>query len=155
MNNLLLGDDTRTYYETICGGSGAGPHFDGTDAVHTHMTNSAMTDPEVLEHRLPVRVVSFEVRHGSGGDGRYRGGCGVVRRLQVTEPLQVSLLMQGRRRGGAGMHGGGDGAKGEQSIHRFSGHVDSLEGVDGTIAEPGDVIEIKTPGGGGWGDPSL
>ncbi|MGB2986780.1 MAG: hydantoinase B/oxoprolinase family protein [Phycisphaerae bacterium] len=152
MNNLLIGNERFSYYETICGGCGAGPGFNGADAVHTHMTNTRLTDPEVLETRVPVRLVRFEIRRGSGGCGQYRGGCGVVRELEFLEPLEVSVISQRRTTAPYGLCGGGSGASG-RNLLRQRGSRD--EEVLGPIAHcamrPGDRLTIETPGGGGWG----
>lgn len=152
MNNLLFGDATFGYYETICGGAGATPDADGADAVHTHMTNTRLTDPEVLERRYPVRVRSFSIRRGSGGNGRTRGGDGVVRRLEFLRPLEVSLLSQ--RRGDYppyGLDGGASGASGRNTLHRVDGTRERLPGRAQFRARAGDVLTIETPGGGGYG----
>jgi 5-oxoprolinase (ATP-hydrolysing) len=152
MNNTLFGDASFGYYETICGGSGATPHADGADAVHTHMTNTRLTDPEVIERRYPVRVVEFSIRRGTGGAGRRRGGDGVVRRLLFLRPLHVSLLHQ--RRGAYppyGLAGGQCGAAGKNTLARADGSVHALGGQVQFQASPGDVLTIETPGGGGYG----
>ena len=152
MNNLLFGDATFGYYETICGGAGATPRSDGADAVHTHMTNTRLTDPEVMERRYPVRVQSFSIRRGSGGDGRQRGGDGVIRRLEFLQPLEVSLLTE--RRGPAapyGLAGGQAGALGRNTLERADGSVEKLGGKAQFSVEAGDVLMIETPGGGGFG----
>ncbi len=154
MNNLTFGDAEHQYYETICGGSGAGPDFDGTDAVHTHMTNSRLTDPEVLEWRYPVMVVSHRIRRGSGGRGRRRGGDGTVRRLRFLAPMEVAILANRRRVCPFGLAGGAPGACGEQWVERASGRIERLEGRDRTRVGPGDVVVIATPGGGGYGPPA-
>lgn len=151
MNNLLFGNDRVSYYETVCGGCGAGPGFDGASAVHSHMTNTAITDPEVLEHRYPVRLERFAVRRGSGGAGRFRGGDGVVRELTFLEPVSLSLLTQNRVRGPRGLEGGADGAPGRQVVVRAGGARDSLGSVDGREVAAGDRLILETPGGGGWG----
>ncbi|MBX3412302.1 MAG: hydantoinase B/oxoprolinase family protein [Pirellulales bacterium] len=154
MNNLLFGDATFGYYETICGGSGATPEADGADAVHTHMTNTRLTDPEVIERRYPVRVREFSIRRGSGGRGRRRGGDGIVRRLEFLRRLDVSLLTQ--RRGPYapyGLAGGEPGKLGTNSLARGDGRVETLPGAAQFVAEPGDVLTIETPGGGGFGTP--
>ncbi|MGW4240702.1 hydantoinase B/oxoprolinase family protein, partial [Streptomyces sp. NPDC004749] len=153
MNNLTFGNDRVQYYETVASGSGAGDGFDGADAVQTHMTNSRLTDPEVLEWRYPVRVESFSVREGSGGAGGWRGGDGVVRCLRFLEPMTVTLLGGHRRVPPYGMAGGGAGALGENEIHRADGTVEPLRGVDTVEAGPDDVLVVRTPGGGGYGPP--
>jgi len=151
MNNTLFGTDRFSYYETVCGGSGAGPGFAGTDAVHTHMTNTRITDPEILEHRYPVRLDRFAVRRGSGGAGQYRGGDGAVREMTFLEPMSLSILSQHRVEGPYGAHGGAPGKPGAQHIVRADGTIDPLESVAGTEVGPGDRLVMKTPGGGGWG----
>jgi 5-oxoprolinase (ATP-hydrolysing) len=153
MNNLVFGDDTFGYYETVAGGAGAGPGFAGADAVHTHMTNTRATDPELLEHRFPVRLERFAVRRGSGGAGMHRGGDGVVRELQFLRPLSLSLLSQHRSEGPYGMAGGRPGKRGHQRIIRANGEVVEVAGVDGCDVETGDRLILETPGGGGWGTP--
>lgn len=153
MNNLLFGSDRFGYYETVAGGAGAGPGFDGASAVHTHMTNTRITDPEVLEHRYPVRLERFGIRRGSGGRGRWRGGDGAERSILFLEPASLSLLSQRRSEGPYGRRGGEAGLPGEQWIERRDGRREALGGVDGTEMEPGDRIVLRTPGAGGWGDP--
>ena len=152
MNNLSFGDETFGYYETVAGGSGAGDRFDGTDAVHTHMTNTRITDPEVLEHRYPVRLHRFAIRKGSGGRGRWRGGDGVIREIEFLAPLQFSILSQHRASAPFGMAGGGDGKPGRQTIRRPDGSMRELLGIDGCAVDPGDRIVLETPGGGGFGE---
>jgi 5-oxoprolinase (ATP-hydrolysing) len=152
MNNTLFGDGTFGYYETICGGNGATPAGPGADAVHTHMTNTRLTDPEVLELRYPVRVREFAIRRGSGGHGLHRGGDGIVRRLEFLKPLEVSLLHQ--RRGPYspyGLEGGRPGALGRNTLTHADGRKEPLAGCVQFSAEAGDVLTIETPGGGGWG----
>lgn len=151
MNNLTFGNDRVQYYETVASGSGAGDGFDGTDAVQTHMTNSRLTDPEILEWRLPVLLESFAVREGSGGAGRWHGGGGVERRIRFLEPVTVALLSGHRRIPPYGAEGGEPGALGEQHIERAGGGVDRLEGCDTAELEAGDVLVVRTPGGGGYG----
>ncbi len=151
MNNLLFGDETFGYYETLCGGAGAGPDFHGESAVHTHMTNTRITDPEVLERRYPVRLARFEVRRGSGGQGRFRGGDGVVRELIFEREAQVSILSQHRSEAPYGMAGGQDGARGAQRVVRADGSIEALDGMARADVRPGDRLVIETPGGGGWG----
>ncbi len=153
MNNLTFGNQTYQYYETIAGGSGAGPDFDGTDAVHTHMTNSRLTDPEVLEWRFPVLLESFEIRHGSGGKGKHRGGDGTVRRLRFLEPMTASILSSHRTVPNFGVAGGAPGALGHNFVERADGTVEELGGTDKAEMHPGDVFVVETPGGGGYGKP--
>ena len=151
MNNFTFGNDTHQYYETVCGGSGAGPDFDGTDAVHTHMTNSRLTDPEVLEWRFPVLLESFGIRRGSGGRGRHRGGDGTVRRLRFLERMTAAILSGHRRVAPFGVAGGEPGALGRNWVERTDGTRTELTGTDKTEMNPGDVFVIETPGGGGYG----
>jgi 5-oxoprolinase (ATP-hydrolysing) len=151
MNNFTFGNDRLQYYETICGGSGAGPDFDGTDAVHTHMTNSRLTDPEVLEWRFPVLVRQFAIRRGSGGRGRHRGGDGVVRRIQFLEPMTAAILSGHRRIPPYGLAGGAPGQPGRNAVERADGRIEELAGTDRTEMAKGDVFVIETPGGGGYG----
>jgi 5-oxoprolinase (ATP-hydrolysing) len=154
MNNLTFGDGTHQYYETICGGAGAGPDFAGCDAVQTHMTNSRLTDPEVLEWRFPVRLEAFHVRDGSGGKGRFSGGNGVVRRLRFLAPMTAVMLANRRKVAPFGLEGGADGAVGRNWIERKDGSREEF-GARGTVAmNAGDVLVIETPGGGGFGTPS-
>jgi 5-oxoprolinase (ATP-hydrolysing) len=153
MNNLLFGDDRFGYYETVCGGAGAGPGFAGASAVHTHMTNTRITDPELLEHRYPVRVERFGVRPGSGGAGRFPGGDGTVRELTFLAPMSLSLLTQHRVEVPYGLEGGSPGLAGRQRLVRASGEVIELASVDGREVGPGDRLILETPGGGGWGEP--
>ena len=152
MNNVLFGSERFGYYETVAGGAGAGPGFRGTSAVHTHMTNTRITDPEVLEHRFPVRLERFAVRRGSGGRGRWPGGDGVEREIVFREPVKLSLLSQRRAEGPRGKHGGGAGARGEQWIVRANGDREELGGIDGAEVEAGDRLVLRTPGGGAWGE---
>jgi 5-oxoprolinase (ATP-hydrolysing) len=151
MNNFTFGNDRHQYYETICGGSGAGPDFDGTDAVHTHMTNTRLTDPEVLEWRFPVLLRSFAIRRGSGGAGRLRGGCGVVRRVEFREEMTAAILSGHRRVPPFGLCGGSPGSVGRNRVVRAGGAIETLSGTDWTEMRPGDVFVIETPGGGGFG----
>jgi 5-oxoprolinase (ATP-hydrolysing) len=153
MNNLTFGTADFGYYETICGGAGAGPGFAGADAVHTHMTNTRITDPEVLERRYPVVLRRFAVRRGSGGPGRWRGGCGVVRAIEFRAPMRVSMLSQRRATAPYGLAGGGDGLPGRNRIVRAAGGADDLPGCFAIEVEAGDVLTIETPGGGGYGAP--
>ena len=152
MNNLTFGDESFGYYETICGGSGATPEFDGADAVHTHMTNTRLTDVEIIEHRYPVRIRRFEIRRGSGGIGEHRGGDGVEREIEFLKPLHVSILSERRGRYAPwGIAGGGSGATGENCLMRGDGGVESIGGKGEFDAQRGDRLLIRTPGGGGYG----
>ncbi len=153
MNNFTFGNANCQYYETICGGSGAGPDFDGTDAVHTNMTNTRLTDPEILEWRFPVILESFAIRRGSGGEGRHRGGDGGVRRVRFREAMTAAILSGHRRIAPYGMKGGGPGALGRNRVERAGGTVVDLAGTDKIEVEAGDVFVIETPGGGGFGTP--
>ncbi|HET7279554.1 MAG TPA: hydantoinase B/oxoprolinase family protein [Dermatophilaceae bacterium] len=153
MNNFAFGDDRYQYYETVASGSGAGPDFDGTDVVQTHMTNSRLTDPEVLEWRFPVRLESYEIRHGSGGSGRHHGGSGGRRRLRFLTPMTVTLLSSHRRIAPYGMAGGAPGALGRQWIEHTDGTTSPVAGRDSVEVEAADVFVIETPGGGGYGPP--
>jgi 5-oxoprolinase (ATP-hydrolysing) len=153
MNNFTFGDETYQYYETIAGGAGAGPGFDGASAVQTHMTNSRLTDAEVLEWRFPVLVEAFRIRRGSGGAGAQRGGNGAVRRIRFLKPLSAAILSNRRRTAPPGLAGGGDGAKGVNRVERADGRVEALGPTAEVAMEPGDVFVIETPGGGGYGKP--
>jgi 5-oxoprolinase (ATP-hydrolysing) len=151
MNNFTFGNERYQYYETICGGSGAGPDFDGTDAIHTHMTNSRLTDPEVLEWRFPVLLDSFAIRRGSGGAGRHRGGDGVVRRIRFREAMTAAILSGHRRIPPYGLMGGAPGAVGRNWVERADGRIERFGGTHAVAVGPGDVFVIETPGGGGYG----
>ena len=151
MNNVLYGNAAHQNYETICGGTGAGPDHDGTSAVHSHMTNTRMTDPEVLELRFPVRVEKFAIRRGSGGRGRFRGGDGVVRRLRFLEPMTVTLLSSNRVTKPYGLEGGGPGLCGRNSLLCKDGQRIELQGNDEVAVDTGDALLVETPGGGGFG----
>ncbi len=153
MNNFTFGNAQHQYYETVAGGSGAGPGFDGTDVVQTHMTNSRLTDPEVLEWRFPVLLESFSVREGSGGPGRWRGGHGGVRRVRFLEPMTAAILSGHRLVRPHGMAGGGEGVAGRNFVERADGSVTELGPADRTEMNPGDVFVIEAPGGGGYGTP--
>ena len=153
MNNLTFGNDRHQYYETICGGSGAGPDHDGTSAVHTNMTNSRLTDPEVLEWRYPVRVEDFHIRRGSGGRGRHTGGDGVERRLRFDEPMTAAILANHRSVPPFGLDGGEPGACGSALVERADGTREDLGATDRTTMNAGDVLVVQTPGGGGHGAP--
>jgi len=151
MNNFTFGNASHQYYETISGGSGAGEGFHGTSVVQTHMTNSRLTDPEVLEFRFPVRLDSYEIRHGSGGAGQYQGGNGGVRRVRFLEDMTASILSNGRKHGAFGMAGGQSGQVGINRVVRSNGTVEELGHIGQAEMKPGDVFEIHTPGGGGYG----
>jgi 5-oxoprolinase (ATP-hydrolysing) len=151
MNNLTFGNERYQYYETISGGSGAGPEFDGTSVVQTHMTNSRLTDPEVLEFRFPVRLESYEIRIGSGGAGRHHGGDGSERRLRFLEPMTVSILSNCRKVPPFGVRGGQPGALGENSVLRADGTTVTLSHIGQIEVAVGDIMIVKTPGGGGFG----
>ena len=151
MNNFTWGNDTHQYYETICGGTGAGPDYDGTSGVHSHMTNSRLTDPEVLEWRFPVMLESFGIRKGSGGAGKHKGGDGTVRRVRFLEEMTASILSNHRRVPVQAVGGGEPGKLGRNAIERTNGTVEELKGTDGATMYPGDVFIIETPGGGGYG----
>jgi 5-oxoprolinase (ATP-hydrolysing) len=151
MNNFTFGNARYQYYETICGGSGAGPGFDGTSCVHTHMTNTRLTDPEVLEWRFPVVLESFEIRRGSGGRGQWSGGDGAIRRIRTLEPMTAAIVSGHRRIAPYGMAGGEPGKIGRNWIERASGARLELSGADKAELAAGDVIVIETPGGGGFG----
>lgn len=154
MNNLLFGNERFAYYETVAGGCGATADADGADAVHSHMTNTRITDPEVLEARYPVRLERFAVRRGSGGAGRHRGGDGVVREIVFLEALEASILSQHRIEEPFGMEGGEPGERGSQRLIRASGEAEELSGIGAFDVEPGDRLVLETPGGGGWGNSS-
>jgi 5-oxoprolinase (ATP-hydrolysing) len=151
MNNFTFGNERYQYYETVAGGSGAGPDFDGADVVQTHMTNSRLTDPEVLEWRYPVRLESFEIRHGSGGRGRRRGGHGAVRRIRFLEPMTAAILSGHRLVRPHGLRGGEAGAPGRNYVLRADGRTSELGPFDQTEMAAGDVFVVETPGGGGYG----
>jgi 5-oxoprolinase (ATP-hydrolysing) len=151
MNNFTFGNAEHQYYETIAGGSGAGPDHDGTSAVQTHMTNSRLTDPEILETRLPVRLERFAIRHDSGGPGAHKGGDGVVREVIFLEPMRANILANRRRVAPRGILGGGDAMPGRNWVERGDGTMEMLGATASADVEPGDRFVIETPGGGGWG----
>lgn len=151
MNNFTFGNARHQYYETIAGGSGAGPDHDGTSAVQTHMTNSRLTDPEVLETRLPVRLERFAIRRGSGGDGQHQGGDGVVRDVRFLEPMRANMLANRRRVAPKGLAGGDDALPGRNWVERVDGSVEELTATDAAEMHIGDRFVIETPGGGGYG----
>jgi 5-oxoprolinase (ATP-hydrolysing) len=153
MNNFVYGNETYQNYETICGGTGAGPDHPGTSAVHSHMTNTRMTDPEVVEWRFPVRLESFAIRKGSGGRGRYCGGDGVIREMRFLEPMTATILSSHRETAPYGLDGGEDGARGCNYVVRKDGTRVDLHGNDEIDMQPGDLFVIETPGGGGFGRP--
>ncbi len=153
MNNVTFGSEEYQYYETVASGSGAGDGFGGASVVQTHMTNSRLTDPEVLEWRFPVRLESFEIRKGSGGAGRWPGGDGGRRRIRFLTPMTVSTLSSHRRVPPYGMAGGAPGQLGRQWVERADGRVTELAGCDCVQVGPGDVFVLETPGGGGYGSP--
>ncbi|MEM1140758.1 MAG: hydantoinase B/oxoprolinase family protein, partial [Pseudomonadota bacterium] len=151
MNNLTFGTEGKQYYETICGGAGAGPGVKGASAVHTHMTNSRLTDPEILEQRYPVRLRRFTIRKGSGGTGAWRGGDGAIRELTFLQPATVSLLTGHRLVPPLGLAGGGPGACGENAVERADGTVEPAPAITQLDLNPGDTLILKTPGGAGFG----
>jgi 5-oxoprolinase (ATP-hydrolysing) len=153
MNNFTFGDGQHQYYETICGGAGAGPTFDGADAVQTHMTNSRLTDPEVLESRFPVLVERFEIRRGSGGAGRHRGGDGAVREIKFRTPMTAAILSNRRIVPPAGLEGGDNGTTGRNHVKRADGRSESVPGTAIVVMSAGDSFIVETPGGGGFGAP--
>jgi 5-oxoprolinase (ATP-hydrolysing) len=153
MNNLNFGNDRYQYYETICSGSPAGPGFPGTDAVHTHMTNTRLTDPEVLEFRYPVVLEDFHVRPGSGGRGRWSAGDGVSRTIRFLERMECTILSGHRRVPPFGLAGGSPGEVGENTVRRRDGRVQELGGCDATVIDAGEAIVIRTPTAGGYGTP--
>jgi len=153
MNNFTFGNEHYQYYETIAGGSGAGPDFDGTAVVQTHMTNSRLTDPEVLETRFPVLLEEFSIRRGSGGAGAHRGGDGAVRRIRFRAAMSANILANRRRVPPFGLAGGAPGAAGVNRVERADGRVEVLGATAAVEMQPGDVFVIKTPGGGGYGKP--
>ena len=155
MNNLTFGNDRYQYYETICSGSSAGPGFDGTDAVHTHMTNTRLTDPEILEFRFPVLLEDFHIRPNSGGRGLWHAGNGISRRIRFLEKMDCAILSGHRRIRPFGLAGGEPGQAGENWVRRLDGHMEKLEGADQTSLEPGEAIIIVTPTGGGYGDAKM
>jgi 5-oxoprolinase (ATP-hydrolysing) len=151
MNNTIIGNDRFSYYETVCGGSAAGPSFDGCPAVHTHMTNTAITDVELVEHRYPMRIERFTIRTDSGGAGAHSGGDGAVREYVFDEPVEISVVGQRRTHGAPGEAGGADGKPGSAQIITPDGAARSLDSIDQTTANASDALRLKTPGAGGWG----
>jgi 5-oxoprolinase (ATP-hydrolysing) len=153
MNNLTFGNEQHQYYETVCGGAGAGADFDGQSAVQTHMTNSRLTDPEVLETRYPVLLEEFAIREGSGGQGKHKGGDGVIRRIRFRERMTAAILSTRRETAPFGLAGGENAKAGVNTVVRANGEQMTLKGRDELTLEPGDQIVIATPGGGGFGGP--
>jgi 5-oxoprolinase (ATP-hydrolysing) len=151
MNNFTFGNDRHQYYETIAGGAGAGPGFDGASAVQTHMTNSRLTDPEILETRLPVLLEHFALRRGSGGAGASHGGDGLERVMRFLEPMRANILSNRRRVPPQGLAGGGDAAPGVNKVVRADGREEPLSATASAQMAPGDAFVILTPGGGGYG----
>ncbi|SET35799.1 5-oxoprolinase (ATP-hydrolysing) [Nitrosomonas marina] len=150
MNNFTFGNDQYQYYETICGGAGAGPGFDGQSAVHTHMTNSRLTDPEILESRYPVTVESFLIRKNSGGHGKHKGGDGVIRSVRFNKPMHAAILSNHRRIAPFGLYGGEPGRLGRNWLERSNGVIEELASAASMQLEAGDIVVIETPGGGGY-----
>ena len=151
MNNLNFGNDTYQYYETICSGSPAGPGFHGTDAVHTHMTNTRLTDPEILEFRYPVRAGGFPHPQGLGRQGQWNAGDGIRRTIRFLEKMECTILSGHRRVPPFGLAGGEDGQVGENSVRRNDGTMERLKGCDATVIDAGEAIIIQTPTAGGYG----
>jgi 5-oxoprolinase (ATP-hydrolysing) len=151
MNNLTFGNARYQYYETICSGAPAGPGFHGAAAVHTHMTNSRLTDPEVLEFRFPVVLEDFHVRRGSGGKGKWRAGDGTSRTIRFRERMDLAILSGHRRVPPFGLDGGAPGECGRNLVRRNNGRIEELQGCDQTVLEAGEAITIITPTGGGFG----
>ncbi len=154
MNNLNFGNTKYQYYETICSGSPAGPGFDGTDAVHTHMTNTRLTDPEILEYRYPVLLEDFHIRKDSGGRGEWNAGGGIRRTIRFLEKMECTILSGHRRVPPFGLAGGGDGQVGENAVRRKDGRIEPLQGCDATVIDAGEAVIIQTPTAGGYGPPS-
>lgn len=152
MNNTLFGNRKFGYYETVCGGCGAGPGFNGASAVHHHMTNTRITDPEIMEHRYPVRLEEFSIRKNSGGNGKWNGGDGIKRVLTFLEPVNLSVLSQRRKSGPFGLQGGESGQPGRQKVVRINGDEILLDSIQNINIEAGDRFVIETPGGGGFGE---
>jgi 5-oxoprolinase (ATP-hydrolysing) len=149
MNNFTFGDAEHQYYETIAGGAGAGPGFAGCDAVQTHMTNSRLTDPEILEERFPVLLEEFSIRRGSGGLGQFVGGCGATRKIRFLKAMQATILSNRRQTRAPGLNGGGEGVAGANYLVSASGQLSRLNSTDTVEVAAGEAILIETPGGGG------
>jgi N-methylhydantoinase B/oxoprolinase/acetone carboxylase alpha subunit len=152
MNNVTWGNARYQYYETLCGGAGATANANGASAVHTHMTNSRLTDPEILETRFPVRLEEFSIRTHSGGQGRYQGGNGIVRKTRFLEPMTVSIVSGHRRIAPYGMVGGQAGLVGQNAVQRANGQYENLAGIAQVEMQADDILSITTPGGGGFGE---
>ena len=152
--NRTFGNDRLQYYETLCSGAPAGPGFDGAAAVHVHMTNTRLTDPEILELRYPVLLEEFSIRRGSGGKGKWTSGDGTRRVIRFLERMSCAILSSYRRVGPFGVGGGAPGEAGGNSVRRADGRIERLEGCDETVLEPGEAIVIVTPTGGGFGSSS-
>ncbi|WP_186399091.1 hydantoinase B/oxoprolinase family protein [Stappia sp. P2PMeth1] len=153
MNNLTFGNATYQYYETLCSGSPAGPGFNGTDGVHVHMTNSRLTDPEVLEFRYPVLLEDFHIREGSGGTGKWHAGNGTKRTIRFLEEMELAILSSHRTIAPKGGDGGGDGQLGKTLVRRLDGSIEELAGCDQTVLKAGEAVTVITPTAGGWGRP--
>ena len=153
MNNLIFGNERVSFYETIGGGAGAGEGFHGASGVHTHMTNTGITDPEILEYRFPVKLKQFALRSDSGGKGKFSGGDGIIRELEFTEPVILSLLTQHRKEVPYGLRGGLSGKPGKQFLLGKDRQAQPLDSVTTVEIQTGDRLRILTPGGGGWGTP--
>jgi 5-oxoprolinase (ATP-hydrolysing) len=154
MNNFTFGNSDFQYYETICGGAGAGPGFSGTDAVHTHMTNSRITDPEILETRFPVLLEEFSIRRESGGEGKFKGGNGVIRKFRFLKDMDAAILSSHRKLPPFGLKGGLPGKCGRNILLLKDGSITEVEGQAELKLKSGDVFVIETPGGGGYGRPA-
>ncbi len=152
MNNILFGNDQFGYYETVAGGVGAGPGFHGQNAVHQHMTNTRITDPEILEFRYPAQIERFEIRKGSGGPGNWKGGDGIIREILFRAELDLTIVSQHRIEKPYGLSGGSPGKVGRQTVIRKNGQLITLSGIDSCTVYPGDRLVIETPGGGGYGE---
>jgi len=153
MNNFTFGDGHVQYYETVCGGAGAGAGFPGASAVHTHMTNTRLADPEILESRFPVLLDEFSIREGSGGRGMFDGGNGAVRKVRFRGPMSAAILSNRRRVAPFGLNGGGDALPGRNYVLRTNGTVEALSATAVAEMHEGDVFVIETPGGGAFGPP--
>jgi 5-oxoprolinase (ATP-hydrolysing) len=153
MNNFTFGDGTVQYYETVCGGAGAGDGFNGASAVHTHMTNTRLADPEILESRFPVLLEEFSIREGSGGRGMFDGGNGAVRKIRFLKAMSAAILSNRRRVAPFGLNGGGNALPGRNAVLRTNGSVETLGATGVAEMQSGDVFVIETPGGGAFGAP--